>query len=132
MAEARIGVDRDRNVAIFALDGQLKPADRTARLWAQTERLKAAALAAHLTGDEARWRTAAPRPASGWKASSACPGRGLWRDPHAGGRRLRGGSRALASSFYHIVCAIAELSAAGGRDRSGAERPLRQPPAMAP
>jgi mannose-6-phosphate isomerase len=106
------GVDPARKVAIFALDGALRPTDRTARLWAQTERIKATALAASLTGDD-RFRSAAAQACEGLEAFFEVPTPGLWRD-----RMLEDGSfveeAAPASSFYHIVGAIAELDRLAG------------------
>ncbi len=104
----RAGVDAARNTAIFALDGALGPTDRKARLWSQTERIKATALAAHLTGDDALWASAG-RACEGLEAFLVVPTPGLWRD-----RMNEGGDfveeAAPASSFYHIVCAIAEMA----------------------
>lgn len=103
----RAGVDYARGVAIFALDGALAPTDRGARLWAQTERLRAVALAASLTG-EARWWASAGEASRSLEAFLATPTPGLWRDwtDETGGFR---DEPAPASSFYHIVGAIAEL-----------------------
>ena len=53
VAEAR-GVDHRRGVVLFALDEALAPLDRGARLWAQTERLRACARAAAEIGDGAQ------------------------------------------------------------------------------
>jgi mannose-6-phosphate isomerase len=93
-------------VAIHALldDGTVHDPD--ARLWQQTERLKAHLLAAALTGDERRW-SAAEEVAQGLLLYLETPVRGLWWD-----RRKPDGSfvdePAPASSFYHIVSAVAE------------------------
>ena len=106
------GVDADRNVAIFALDGTLEPRDRGARLWSQTERIKATALAASLTGDEGLWDAAA-RACEGLEAFLDVPTRGLWRDWMDGAGGFRD-EPAPASSFYHIVGAIAELARLAG------------------
>jgi mannose-6-phosphate isomerase len=106
------GVDPKRNVAIFALDAGLAPLDRGARLWAQTERIKATTLAARLTGEERLW-TAAAQACAGLEAFFAVPTRGLWRDwMEADGGFVD--EPAPASSFYHIVCAIAELERLAG------------------
>jgi len=111
LAERR-GVDRRRKVAIFALDGALEPTDRGARLWAQTERIKAAALIASLTGDQDYWSVVAEA-CEALERFFQTPRPGLWRD-----RLTHEGSfveePAPASSFYHIVCAIAELERLAG------------------
>jgi len=96
-----------RGVAVFALDGQLRPVDRGARLWAQTERLRAVATAAALRDDVGLW-DATLEAAGAVEAFLATPTPGLWRDwmDEVGGFR---DEPAPASSFYHIVGAIAEL-----------------------
>lgn len=106
----RTGVDPALGVAINLLDGDLAPLDRGARLWPQTERLKAALLAAELTGDT-RYRAMAEAASAGLERFLATPLPGLWRD-----RMAPDGSfieePAPASSFYHIVGAISELNRA--------------------
>ncbi len=101
------GVDMARGVAMFALDGDLQPIDRGARLWAQTERLRAVAASAALTGEARYWASAAEA-AAALERFLDVPTPGLWRDwmDAAGGFREE---PAPASSFYHIVGAIAEL-----------------------
>ena len=104
------GVDLARGVAIFALLDDMSVHDDVARLWAQTERIKAGALAAELTGDPRWWATAAAG-AEGLIKYFDTPVKGLWRD------KLRADGTfvdedAPTSSFYHIVCAILELDRA--------------------
>jgi mannose-6-phosphate isomerase len=103
----RAGVDRRRGVAIFALDGDLEPVDRGARLWAQTERARACARAAAATGDAGLWDAAA-QACRALEGFLQVPTPGLWRDwmDEAGAFR---DETAPASSLYHIVGAIAEL-----------------------
>ncbi|MFI4935371.1 MAG: AGE family epimerase/isomerase [Caulobacterales bacterium] len=108
----RRGVDPVRNVAIFALRADLDPLDRGARLWAQTERIKALALAAGIAGDEGLW-AAAGEACEGLEAFLEAPTAGLWRDWMAADGAFRD-EPAPASSFYHIVCAIAELERLAG------------------
>jgi mannose/cellobiose epimerase-like protein (N-acyl-D-glucosamine 2-epimerase family) len=82
----------------------------SARLWPQTERLKAAALAAALTGSSVHWTHAAAA-ARALRQYFATPTPGLWRDRlNADGTFLAG--PAPASNFYHIVAAILALTAA--------------------
>jgi len=100
------GVD-EAGVTIFALAGDLKPLDRGARLWAQTERLRACARAASLGLAPDLWEAAAEA-AKALEAFLAVPQPGLWRD----WRDETGAFReepAPASSLYHIAGAIAEL-----------------------
>ncbi len=102
-----LGVDAQRGVAITSLlsDGSVR--DPLARLWPQTERIKAACIAAETTRQPEYWAMAASA-ATGLLKYLDTPVRGLWRD------KLNLDDTfveepAPASSFYHIVCAIAEL-----------------------
>ncbi len=104
------GVDPGRGVLVDSLREDFTPRERTARLWPQTERLKAAHILAR-RGDPGRRETylAAAREAAGALSSFIqTPLPGLWRD-----RLLEGGDfaegPAPASSLYHIISAIAEL-----------------------
>ncbi len=94
------GVDPIRGVAIDALRDDLSPLEASARLWPQTEFLKAALS----LGDGAQILTAARAVA----AYIDTPVRGLWRD-----RITEAGvfvdEPAPASSLYHLVTAIDEL-----------------------
>ena len=96
-------------LACNSLLDDYSPHDAGARLWPQTERLKAAALAARLTG-EARYFGIAAAAAEGLMRYLETPIPGLWFDRiDAHGNRVD--EPAPASSFYHLVAAIAELSA---------------------
>jgi mannose-6-phosphate isomerase len=106
VAETR-GVDHDRGVTIFALDAALAPLDRGARLWGQTERLRACARAAALTDDGALWQ-ATLEACQALEAFCDVPTPGLWRDWMEPGGGFRD-EAAPASSLYHLVGAIAEL-----------------------
>jgi mannose-6-phosphate isomerase len=98
------GVDAARSVAMDETDPDMVPRRATARLWPQTERLKAALLLGE--DDEARaaaqslWRYLETRKA------------GLWRD-----KMREDGSfvdePSPASSLYHIICAVASLRSHG-------------------
>jgi mannose-6-phosphate isomerase len=86
--------------------------DASARLWPQTERLKAAVLAARLTGEPRYW-TMATAAANALLRYFDTAVAGSWYD-----RLTPNGDfveePAPASSFYHVAAAIAELSAASG------------------
>jgi mannose-6-phosphate isomerase len=85
------------------------PHDGSARLWPQTERLKAAALAARITGD-AKYFAMAASAADALKRYLATPIPGLWYDRiDVNGKIVD--EPAPASTFYHLVVAVAELSA---------------------
>jgi mannose-6-phosphate isomerase len=104
------GVHND--VVINALLDDFSVHDASARLWPQTERLKAAVLAARLTGEPRYW-TMAVAAANALLRYFDTPTAGSWYD-----RLMPNGEfveePAPASSFYHIASAIAELSAARG------------------
>lgn len=94
--------------------------DACARLWPQTERVKAAALAARLTG-ESRYVVMASEAAETLSRYLQTPVRGSWYDrwmPY--GRFVE--EPAPASSFYHIIGAIAELTALVSEQTSTAPR----------
>ena len=111
LAEAQ-GVDPVRGVAFNTLGADLKPRDLSARLWPQTERLKAAVAAALATGEERYWTMAASG-GRGLQQYLATEVPGLWRDRmNADGAFVE--EPAPASSFYHIVGAILDLDKALG------------------
>jgi mannose/cellobiose epimerase-like protein (N-acyl-D-glucosamine 2-epimerase family) len=106
----RTGVDR-AGFAMFALDENLRPTDRGARLWSQTERIRACARAAALTSDGLLWEATA-QACEALEAFLETPTAGLWRDwrDQAGAFREEA---APASSLYHIAGAIVELARLG-------------------
>jgi len=99
----RAGVDAMRNVAINALDGNLRAADPGTRLWPQTERLRAALLAGALTSDAGCWDMALKATAGLWLFLDV-PTPGLWRDSLESDDLS-----APASSLYHIVGAVLQM-----------------------
>lgn len=105
------GLSADGSVAIMQLNDDFSPRDRVARLWPQTEWIKAGiALASVSGGDERRYyldQTLRGVDALR-KFIDDVPVPGLWRD------KLRPDNQWVeepvpASSFYHIACAILEL-----------------------
>lgn len=108
----RHGVDSHRGVAFNSLRADGVAIDATARLWPQTERLKANLAAAEHAkssgGDSAPAVERAGLAAAALLRYLETPVAGLWRD-----RMLVDGSLvdepAPASTFYHIICAISEL-----------------------
>ena len=106
------GVDPARNVAVNETELDGAPRDPSARLWPQTERLKAALARWRRTGETAEIEEAA-RAYAGLRQYLDAPGPGLWRDklkPDGGWVE----EPSPASSFYHIVCALSELIGAAG------------------
>jgi len=95
-------------LAINALDGHFAVRDGGARLWPQTERLRATQFAARLTGDP-RYREMASDAAAGIFRYLATPVAGLYFD-----ELLPDGSYSaapvMASTFYHLVGAISALA----------------------
>jgi mannose/cellobiose epimerase-like protein (N-acyl-D-glucosamine 2-epimerase family) len=101
------GVDRARGVVVDKLADDKSVAGGPARLWPQTERIKAASIAGEADAD-ARWDRIALAATRTLLRYLETPVRGLWRD-----RMTADGTfveePAPASSFYHIVGAAAEL-----------------------
>jgi mannose/cellobiose epimerase-like protein (N-acyl-D-glucosamine 2-epimerase family) len=106
------GVDPTRGVAVFELLDDLSVNDAKARLWSQTEWLKAALiLARSASGDERqRYLADAIAAARALLLYTDTPIAGLWRD-----KLLADGSwvdePAPASSFYHVIDALRVLAA---------------------
>jgi len=103
----RHGFDHARGVAIneVMIDGSIR--NPAARLWPQTERLKAALARYRRTGEDEE-RAEAAAACAGLVQYLETPARGAWRD-----KLLADGSwieePAPGSSMYHITCALAEL-----------------------
>jgi mannose-6-phosphate isomerase len=95
-------------LAVNALLDDFTVYDASARLWPQTERLKAAALAARVTGDRRYWATATDA-AAALSRYLETPVAGSWHDRITPDGRIVE-EPAPASSFYHIVGAISELT----------------------
>ncbi len=94
-------------VAVNALLDDFSIHDGAARLWVQTERLRAAAIAARLMGDEKYWQMVVDA-ASGLLRYLDVPVPGLWHDLlTAAGEWTEG--PVPAGNLYHIVGAIEEL-----------------------
>jgi mannose/cellobiose epimerase-like protein (N-acyl-D-glucosamine 2-epimerase family) len=96
-------------VALQQLLDDGSPHDASARLWPQTERLKAGALAARLTG-EPRYFSMAVSAAATLQRYLATPIPGLWFDRISPAGQMVD-EPAPASTFYHLVVAVAEISA---------------------
>jgi len=107
------GVDRARGVAFDQLLDDFSIHQPKARLWPQTERIKAAVIlagSADTPEDKAAYLTEAVAAIAGLKLYLATPTPGLWRDKmQPDGAFVE--EPAPASSFYHIVCAIEQLNA---------------------
>jgi mannose/cellobiose epimerase-like protein (N-acyl-D-glucosamine 2-epimerase family) len=106
------GVDQTRGVAINALYGDGRARDARARLWPQTERIKAACLAGAITGQRRYTETSTAATRALMKYLDT-PTPGMWRDT----MDERGAfveQLAPASSFYHIVSAGLQLQRAKG------------------
>ncbi len=104
------GTCPDRDVVVMTLFDDFSVADPTARLWPQTEWLKAAIRFAALTegAERERYLASAGRAAAALQRFLNVPVRGLWRDKQkADGSFVE--EPAPASTFYHILCAIYEL-----------------------
>jgi mannose/cellobiose epimerase-like protein (N-acyl-D-glucosamine 2-epimerase family) len=96
-------------VAIYEIKNDTSIHDGSARLWAQTERLRSAALAARLYGDSKYWRRTAEA-ASGLLRYFATDIPGLWYDRLSPSGEFKR-ETVTAGNLYHIVGAIYELGA---------------------
>lgn len=100
------GVDAQRGVAVNELWDDFSPRDPTARLWPQTERLKAELLFGNETSQLAAAETL--------RRYLQTPTAGVWRDKmRADGSFIE--EPAPATSFYHVLCACMELFRVAGR-----------------
>ena len=109
------GVDPVRGVAIDAIDTDMAVLSGRARLWPQTERIKAAAiLAQHAeqADDKAFCEAEVAAGTRGLDLYLQTPVRGSWRDKlNPDGTFVM--EPAPASSLYHIACAILDARARG-------------------
>ncbi|GAB4576528.1 MAG: mannose-6-phosphate isomerase Pmi [Roseibium sp.] len=106
------GIDENRGVTFMALNDDFAVRDPLARLWGQTEWLKAAVALAEVSGGperDAYLSDIADASAALRTYLDSAPD-GLWRDKLDSRGRFAD-EPAPASSLYHIVCAIAELDA---------------------
>ncbi|NVK33720.1 MAG: AGE family epimerase/isomerase [Rhodobacteraceae bacterium] len=104
------GHDIDRNAVIMGLNEELAVCDPLARLWGQTEWMKAAILLAEqsigIEQDQYLLDILSANDALSSYIQDAPDG--LWRDKMAADGTLME-EPAPASTFYHIICAISEL-----------------------
>ncbi len=99
-----------RHVAVDVLTNDLNWLDGQARLWPQTERLKASLALAFLSNGQERKVFTSKALESALALWGYLEGLlpGLWRDKmHKDGQFVT--EPAPASTFYHIICALAEL-----------------------
>lgn len=110
---AERGVDRVRQVAVDQVDESMRPLRATARLWPQTERLKAALFMSTLGLQGATQYTTAAETSveSLWRYLEPS---GLWHDVMNSDGSMQPGD-APASSFYHVMAAFEQLSLASQR-----------------
>lgn len=106
-AAGRRGIDPVRGVAVDVLNEDLTVRSSRARLWPQTERLKAALLLHEVGADDLYLADAAAAAESLWRYLDT-PTRGLWRDKLLPTNRFVE-EPSPASSFYHIIGAVAAL-----------------------
>lgn len=109
------GVDRRRGVAFNQLLDDYSVHDNAARLWPQTEWIKASAILAEGANDPEernRYIGEANAAVKGLQLYLKTPVVGLWRDKlQSDGTFVD--EPAPASSFYHILCALADSAERG-------------------
>jgi mannose-1-phosphate guanylyltransferase / mannose-6-phosphate isomerase len=107
------GIDPVRGVAVDAMNEDMTIRTSRARLWPQTERLKAALLLneGRSEVDDSYLAHALAAAESLWRYLEM-PTRGLWRDKLTPTNRFID-EPSPASSFYHIICAVAALKQFG-------------------
>ncbi|WP_150526402.1 AGE family epimerase/isomerase [Roseibium sediminis] len=106
------GIDRDRQVAIMSLYDDFSVHDPLARLWGQTEWIKAACALACLSFgvEQSAYQEDIVSACEALEEYYADVPAGLWYDKFQADGTFKQ-EPAPASSFYHIVCAISELKA---------------------
>lgn len=108
------GVDKLRNVAVDEMDDAFNFTRPTARLWMQTERLKAALILSDADStDECNYYLgeAVLAAESLWRYLET-PVAGLWRDKMVADGTSFVEEASPASTLYHIICAIQYLGKA--------------------
>ncbi|MEP3275418.1 MAG: AGE family epimerase/isomerase [Stappiaceae bacterium] len=104
------GVDETRGVVVMGLYDDFSVRDPVARLWPQTEWIKAAIIMAENAepSDRLAYEAQIHKGILALKTFLDMPVAGLWRDKQlADGRFVE--EPVPASTFYHIVCALSEL-----------------------
>ncbi|PVB63525.1 AGE family epimerase/isomerase [Labrenzia sp. 011] len=106
------GIDETRNVTFMALNDDFTVRDPLARLWGQTEWIKAAIALAQISTGVEKESYLADIPDGVRALQTFLEGvpDGLWRDKLTP-QGTFAEEPAPASSLYHIVCAISELNA---------------------
>ena len=108
------GTDHSRNVSVNAIMDNFTPKDQKARLWPQTERLKAHLAWSQICEDPQGKLTsinAALKASQSLRGYVDTPITGMWRDQMDEDATFEVAS-SPASTLYHMVCAINELSIA--------------------
>jgi len=105
------GVDKARQVAVDSMDDTLTPVTEQARLWPQTERLKAALILSDFSSDRDRTilLNDARQAAASLQRYLETPINGFWWDKMFADSSFMD-EPASGSSFYHIVAAISQLN----------------------
>lgn len=119
------GVDPVRGVALDEVDPDMRPVRTSARLWPQTERLRAAiALAGADPANAGPYLAVARQAAVAVRRYLDQPGAGLWLDrmDPSGGLALE---PSPASSLYHLVSAIEAIRSARPAPAMADPEPVR-------
>ncbi|NNN20331.1 MAG: hypothetical protein HKL84_10865 [Acidimicrobiaceae bacterium] len=108
---AAFGIDPEHDIVINEVEPSGRMADAGARLWPQTEWIKAASAISRCAdgGHEPRFETDLDRAVRALKLFLRSPHPSLWHDRFKDGKMVA--DVAAATSLYHIVGAISELNA---------------------
>ncbi|MBN8553771.1 MAG: AGE family epimerase/isomerase [Caulobacterales bacterium] len=113
-AAGRAGIDAERDVAVDKLGPNLEAVTRQARLWPQTERLKASLLLAETADAAERERLLADAARALHSLQRYLDETGLWRDQMNAAGVIQD-DPAPASTFYHLIAAYDQLAVTGRR-----------------
>ncbi len=104
------GIDQDRGVAVDTMNEKLEQVTERARLWPQTERMKAALLLSEIADKQmqGKYRLDGLNAAKSLRRYLDTPLQGLWWDKLTADNEFVF-EDASGSTFYHIIEAIAQL-----------------------
>lgn len=113
-ASGQAGVDTERDVAVDKLSPNFEAVTRKARLWPQTERLKASLILAETAAPADREALLSEATRALNSIQRYLDANGLWRDQMDENGIIQD-DPAPASTFYHLIAAYDQLASTGRR-----------------